>query len=472
MTDCESQDLTQTQTQDGDWFASQAESQEPENRKPWGRITPRKVMIKRLGNQSVTLQESLSASFDLYTENFTIGRDKMCQWAITAQDVPHKFWDRISKMHCRIVKDLSDVSNPVYVEDLSRNGTFVNGELIGMHRRRILKSDDVIAFNEPSNRIFHFDNSYQESHGLPEDVFSRYHVGKQLGSGAQGMVRLVMDRRTCECFAMKQVNKSGSTNTLGSVNDEKIHREVEIMRKLNHPNIIRCKEVIMKPNAVYMILELMEGGDLLHRLQREKHLSVDNSRYYFLQLCRAVKYLHDKNITHRDIKPDNILLLDHHDRTNLKLSDFGLSKLLQENSLLQTMCGTPLYVSPEILMTAGRGTYTSKVDIWSLGVVLYAMLSGTLPFTNDGHTVAQTLIKTGQFNFKKPQFEFVPETAKQLIKQMLTVNPSKRPTIDDVIMHPWLQEEDNDFNGYFDKILYTDEALREPPAKRRRIEWI
>lgn len=119
------------------------------------------------------------------------------------------------------------------------------------------------------------------------------------------------------------------------------------------------------------ILEFMEGGDLLHRLQREKFLSVDNCRFYFLQLCQAVKYLHDQNITHRDIKPgklvevyvntcdsrlisnvflstcsDNILLLDDDEKTNLKLSDFGLSKLLQENSLLQTMCGTPLYVSP------------------------------------------------------------------------------------------------------------------------------
>lgn len=129
----------------------------------------------------------------------------------------------------------------------------MNGELVGMRRRRILKSDDVISFNEPANRIFQFDNTHQESHGLPDDIFARYHVGNQLGSGAQGMVRLVTDRRTCESFAMKQVNKSNSSNTLGCVDDDKIHREVEIMRNLNHPNIIRCKEVIMKPNAVFMV---------------------------------------------------------------------------------------------------------------------------------------------------------------------------------------------------------------------------
>ncbi|KAJ6649758.1 Ovarian-specific serine/threonine-protein kinase Lok [Pseudolycoriella hygida] len=471
MTDSQS-DLTQTQTQDGDWFSSQENRDIGEPRKPWGRITPRKIMIKRLGNQSVTLQESLSASFDLYNDSFIIGRDQKCQWTITAQDVPPKFWDRISKEHCKITKDLSDATNPVFIEDLSRNGTFLNGELIGIYEKRILKSDDVVSFNEPGNKIFHFDNSYQESYGVPEDIFQLYHIGRQLGSGAQGLVRLVIERKTCQTFAMKSVQKNGSANTLGSVNDERIHREVDIMRSLNHRNIIRCYDIIMKPNAVYMFLQFMEGGDLLHRIQREKYLTVDTSKFYFQQLCQAVKYLHDQNITHRDIKPDNILLLNNEDRTNLKLSDFGLSKLLQENSLLQTMCGTPLYVSPEILVTAGRGTYTNKVDIWSLGVVLYAMLSGHLPFCNEGNTVAQTLIKSGKFNFDKERFNYVPETAKELIRQMLTVNPVNRPSIDDVLMHPWLKDEEKHFfdNDFLLSILYTDEEMRQPPAKRRRIE--
>lgn len=140
------------------------------------------------------------------------------------------------------------------------------------------------------------------------------------------------------------------------------------------------------------------------------------------------------------------------------------------NSSMRHFCET--FDIPEILITAGKGAYTSKVDIWSLGVVLYAMLCGSLPFMNEGNISAETFIKAGKFNFRKPQFEHVPKLAKQLITQMLTVNPANRPTIDDVLMHPWLQDDDSDFNGYFDRILYTDEAVRASTAKRRRIEWL
>lgn len=112
------------------------------------------------------------------------------------------------------------------------------------------------------------------------------------------------------------------------------------------------------------------------------------------------------------------------------------------------------------------------MDIWGLGVVLYAILSGYLPFESKGNVSAATFIKQGKFDFKRPQFAYVPETAKDLIRRLLTVNPSDRASIEEVLSHPWLQEDEMELNGYFQRTLYTDGDMQQPPAKRRRIDWI
>lgn len=125
--------------------------------------------------------------------------------------------------------------------------------MIGRNQKRILKSNDEISFNDPINKIFDFDNTYNESYGLPADIFNRYHIGEQLGTGAQGTVRLVYDRRTCETFAMKEVKWNHSINTMEHTKNERICREMDFMRLLKHPNIIRCDDVIVKEHAVYMV---------------------------------------------------------------------------------------------------------------------------------------------------------------------------------------------------------------------------
>lgn len=116
-----------------------------------------------------------------------------------------------------------------------------------------MKSNDIISFNDPTTRIFCFENCYQETYGLPDEVFNRYYIGRELGSGAQGMVRLVINRTSCDSFAMKQVSKHGSSTTLGNLNDERINREITIMTNLNHTNIMRCHDVIITQKAVYMV---------------------------------------------------------------------------------------------------------------------------------------------------------------------------------------------------------------------------
>uniref|UniRef100_A0A182S8J7 Protein kinase domain-containing protein n=1 Tax=Anopheles maculatus TaxID=74869 RepID=A0A182S8J7_9DIPT len=147
-------------------------------------------------------------------------------------------------------------------------------------------------------------------------------------------------------------------------------------------------------------------------------------------------------ITHRDLKPDNILLENNNEYTLLKVSDFGLSKFVRKNSVMRTICGTPLYVAPEVLQTGGRGSYTRKVDIWSMGVVLFTMLSGTLPFSDDYGSPAVEQIKRASFKMRHTVWSRVSPQAKKLIYEILSVDPNARPSIDELLRSSWLRDPD------------------------------
>lgn len=325
------------------------------------------------------------------------------------------------------------------------------------------------------------DLSPNEAHGLPKNICARFHIGEKLGAGACGIVRLVYDRYTCQPYAMKQIQKN-DLNTNKNNDPHKIMNEVLIMKSVYHPCVIKMHDIIENPDSIFIILELMRGGDLLSRIIDKKKLSEPISKLYFIQMCHAVKYLHDKNITHRDLKPDNILLETMDDETLVKISDFGLSKLVQNESVMRTLCGTPLYVAPEVLLTGGRGTYTKKVDIWSLGVVLFTCLSGTLPFSDQYGTPVEDQIKKGKFSFQSAGWHNVSSSAKSLIRNMLNINPKTRYTIDDVLRNNWLN--DTDVTKQAEKIMKTvihpiqqeniiddEHKLMHPPAaKRRRVD--
>ncbi|XP_037960574.1 ovarian-specific serine/threonine-protein kinase Lok [Teleopsis dalmanni] len=415
------------------------------------------------------------SSLDLNNENFSTGRGENNDLSLNTSHLPEKVLCRISKVHFRISRDSCDLSNPVYIEDLSRNGTFVNSEKIGINKKRILVNDDTISISHPNYKAFVFkDLGSNEAQGLPKDITASYYVSRKLGSGACGLVQLVYDKKTCEQYAMKIVKKNLLSENQNQLNDpNRVLNEVKIVKDLAHPCVIKMHDIIDKPDSVYMVLELMKGGDLLNRIINKKRLSEKISKLFFFQMCSAVKYLHHKGITHRDLKPDNVLLDGMDDETLLKVSDFGLSKFVQNDSIMKTLCGTPLYVAPEILSTGGRGTYTKKVDIWSLGVVLFTCLSGTLPFSDDYGSAASEQIKNGKFNFNHPSWKTVSQRAISLIKKMLVVNPDRRPTIDEVIRSPWLQDTQMLQKAYVlmkldPEEIEDSENFLEPPLKRTR----
>lgn len=347
-----------------------------------------------------------------------------------------------------------------------------------MKNRQILLDNDIISLSHPQYKAFVYkDLSPNEAHGLPKNICTDYHIGRKLGSGACGVVRLVYHRKTCKAFAMKHIKKNQLMTN--QTEPKRIINEAVIMKSLQHPCVVRMHDIVDNTDSLFIMLELMQGGDLLSRIINKKRLSERISKLFFLQLCHAVKYLHDKNITHRDLKPDNVLLESTDEETLLKVSDFGLSKAVNNDSVMRTLCGTPLYVAPEVLLTGGRGSYTKKVDIWSLGVVLFTMLSGTLPFSDEYGTAASDQIKKGKFAYRSSAWRGISLHAKQLINEMLTVDADKRLSIDDVLRNQWL--DDNEVIQKAEQITKISLSLPQqenlnanflqpPAAKRRRIE--
>lgn len=448
----------QTQSQVSNIW-SQLESQQMD-KIVWGRLYGKSIKVK---------------SLDLNDSEFAAGRSENNDLSLTLKDLPEKILCRISKVHFTLKRENCDLSNPVYIQDHSRNGTYVNGERIST---RILQNNDVISLANPHYKAFVFnDLSPNEAEGFPKEITSSYYISRKLGSGACGLVRLVYDRRTCIQYAMKIVKKNMlamSVLPTSNNNPERVLNEAVIMKSLKHPCVIKMHHILDKPDAVFMVLEFMKGGDLLNRIIDNKRLSERISKLFFYQMCHAVKYLHDMGITHRDLKPDNVLLESADEETLIKVSDFGLSKFVQKDSVMRTICGTPLYVAPEVLLTGGRGAYTQKVDVWSLGVILFTCLSGTLPFSDDYGSPVCEQIKTGKFRFNHPSWKTVSQRATSLIKEILIVDPDKRPSINDVLNSSWLRDAQMQRKAKrLMKIVDVetadnDENFLEPPMKRSK----
>ncbi|CAN6865738.1 unnamed protein product [Brassica oleracea] len=265
-------------------------------------------------------------------------------------------------------------------------------------------------------------------------LFGKYEMGRLLGKGTFAKVYYGKEITGGESVAIKVINKDHVLKRQGMM--EQIKREISIMKLVRHPNIVELKEVMATKTKIFFVMEFVRGGELFDKVSKGK-LHEDAARRYFHQLISAVDFCHSRGVSHRDLKPENLLLDESGD---LKISDFGLSSLPEQilhDGLLHTQCGTPAYVAPEVLRK--KGYDGAKADIWSCGVVLYALLAGCLPFRDENLMNMYRKIFRADFEF--PPW-FSPES-RRLVSKLLVVDPDRRISVAEIMRTPWLRENFN-----------------------------
>ncbi|KAL1165808.1 hypothetical protein E1A91_A06G143200v1 [Gossypium mustelinum] len=261
-------------------------------------------------------------------------------------------------------------------------------------------------------------------------LMQRFEVGRLLGQGTFAKVYQARNLRTGESCAIKTIDKEKIMK--GGLIDQ-IKREISVMRLVKHPNVVRLYEVMASKSKIYFVMEYVKGGELFNKIAKGK-LKEDDARRYFQQLIAAVDYCHSRGVYHRDLKPENLLL---DENGNLKVSDFGLSAFIEssrQDGLLHTTCGTPAYVAPEVIHH--KGYDGAKADIWSCGVILYALLAGFLPFQHSNLMELYRKISRGEF--KCPQW-FSPQVRK-LLSRILEPNPIQRITVAKLMENCWFRK--------------------------------
>ncbi|CAD8143741.1 unnamed protein product [Paramecium octaurelia] len=264
------------------------------------------------------------------------------------------------------------------------------------------------------------------SNELPKNQsIGQYIFSKTLGQGTFGKVKLATHILTGEKVAIKILEKQ---KICDQSDIERVTKEIQILKKVRHPNLVQLYEIIETPKQLFLVMEYVNGGELFdYIVQNQRIKDVEAIRFYS-QLISGIEYLHKLQIVHRDLKPENLIL---EGRGKIKIIDFGLSNFYSTDELLKTACGSPCYAAPE--MIAGKKYSGLQVDIWSSGVILFAMLAGYLPFEDPNTSQLYKKIISGDFKFPK----YISGEAKDLIKNILNVDPQKRYTIAEIRKHCW-----------------------------------
>ncbi|TPX48695.1 hypothetical protein SeLEV6574_g01893 [Synchytrium endobioticum] len=263
---------------------------------------------------------------------------------------------------------------------------------------------------------------------MPESIVGSYRLERTIGQGTYGKVKIATNIHTDEKAAVKLIEKA----TIHSPKQvARLQREIRFLKLLYHPHIVKVHEVVETPDFIYIIMEYAAGGELFDYIVSHKRVKEKEARTFFRMVLSAVDYCHQNSVIHRDLKPENLLL---DDQKCIKIIDFGFGNNFTTDGLLDTFCGSPFYAAPEMIL--GKKYEGPEVDMWSLGVILFALLCGHLPFDDDNMKELYKKIAAGTYTCP----DHLAPAAKHLIARCITVDPKRRATLQEVLSHPWVND--------------------------------
>eukprot|EP00696_Hemimastix_kukwesjijk_P008426 gnl/Hemi2/20635_TR6844_c0_g1_i1.p1 gnl/Hemi2/20635_TR6844_c0_g1~~gnl/Hemi2/20635_TR6844_c0_g1_i1.p1 ORF type:complete len:414 (-),score=25.99 gnl/Hemi2/20635_TR6844_c0_g1_i1:94-1335(-) len=263
------------------------------------------------------------------------------------------------------------------------------------------------------------------------DIARFYELGPVIGVGSFSIVRQGTAKATGKPVAIKVIKRS-------RVKSEKaLWNEILVLKEIHHHNVVSLLDVFESPKEIFVVMELMTGGELFERIIKQGHFSERHASRLIGRVLEATAHLHQKGIVHRDLKPENLLFSSPAEDAEIKIADFGLAKALPQDDISRTSCGTPNYIAPEVLRAEIQG-YSMTCDIWSLGVILYILLCGFPPFNDDNLEDLFDQILHARFSFPSPYWDTISDSAKDLIRHMLVVDPLHRFTAEQCLEHPWI----------------------------------
>ena len=320
-----------------------------------------------------------------------------------------------------------EMNNPSQQNNLNNSGKYFSNETQANQDSPLLNNEVIVS---------------ETKSGIEENYIKE----KMLGEGSFGQVWLVRHKTFGKEFALKIIEKGPYSNS------KQIENEIAILKRLDHPCILKITEFKSTPNKYYLVTDYCKDGELFNLIKERDSFTEREASFILYQVLLAIRYCHKMRIVHRDIKPENILITGKEESSGLlyvKLIDFGTAKIFNESHKNKALVGSSYYIAPEVL----RGNYDEACDLWSIGVIMYIMLVGTPPFNGEEDDDILNAVKIGHYDTTLPQYERLSPNAKDLISKLLKYQPNERITAEEALKHPWFNTED------ILRINYLDENL-------------